>query len=64
MLMNNLLDRAETIMFSKNALVTMRNGCLYLLARVGDIRFTFISVTLKNNLASVSVYSLKSIYIR
>ena len=30
--------RGETIMFSKNALITLRNGILYLVVRVGDIR--------------------------
>ena len=33
-------SRAETIMFSRNALVTMRNGALYLLVRLGDMRAT------------------------
>ena len=27
------ISRGETIMFSKNALITMRNGALYLLVR-------------------------------
>jgi len=31
-------NRGETIIFSKNALITMRNGILYLVIRVGDIR--------------------------
>ncbi|XP_023321186.1 ATP-sensitive inward rectifier potassium channel 8 [Eurytemora carolleeae] len=31
-------NRGETILFSKNALITMRNGALYLLIRIGDIR--------------------------
>ena len=30
--------RAETLMFSKNALITLRNGSLYLLVRLSDIR--------------------------
>jgi len=30
--------RAETIMFSKNALITLRNGSLYLVCRIGDMR--------------------------
>ena len=30
--------RAETIMFSKNAVITMRDGRLCLLFRVGDMR--------------------------
>jgi len=30
--------RGDTILFSKNALISMRNGCLYLLVRVGDLR--------------------------
>ena len=33
-------SRAETIMFSKNALITMRNGSLYLLVRMADLRST------------------------
>ena len=31
-------SRAETIMFSKNALISMRNGSLYLLVRMADLR--------------------------
>jgi potassium inwardly-rectifying channel subfamily J len=31
-------NRAETIVFSKYATVTMRNGCLFLLCRVADLR--------------------------
>ena len=31
-------SRGETIMFSKNALVSMRNGGLHLLVRLGDLR--------------------------
>ena len=30
--------RAETLMFSKNALITLRNGSLFLLVRLADIR--------------------------
>ena len=30
--------RGETIMFSKNALISRRNGNLYLLVRLGDLR--------------------------
>ena len=30
--------RGKTILFSENALVTMRNGSFYLLCRVGDLR--------------------------
>lgn len=30
--------RGETIVFSKNALVTMRNGSLYLICQVSDLR--------------------------
>lgn len=30
--------RAETIVFSKNAVITLRNGALYLLCRVSDLR--------------------------
>jgi len=32
--------RAETILFSKNALVTLRNGSLYLICRIADLRQT------------------------
>jgi len=32
------MSRGETIMFSKNALITMRNGALYLLVRLADLR--------------------------
>jgi len=35
-------SRGETIMFSKNALISMRNGALYLLVRVGDLRPTHL----------------------
>ena len=31
-------NRAETILFSKNALISMRNGSFYLLCRIGDLR--------------------------
>jgi len=31
-------SRAETILFSKNALITLRNGCYYLVLRLGDLR--------------------------
>ena len=31
-------NRAETILFSTNALITMRNGSYYLLCRIGDMR--------------------------
>ena len=34
--------RGKTILFSKNALVTMRNGAFYLLCRVGDLRPTHL----------------------
>ena len=34
--------RAETIMFSKNALITLRNGALYLVVRLGDLRPTHL----------------------
>ena len=34
--------RAKTIIFSNNALVTMRNGAFYLLCRVGDLRPTHL----------------------
>ena len=30
--------RAETIMFSKNALITLRNGAFYLVVRLADLR--------------------------
>ena len=32
-------NRAETILFSSNALVTLRNGSYYLLCRIGDMRW-------------------------
>ena len=34
--------RAKTIIFSNNALVTMRNGAFYLLCRVGDLQPTHL----------------------
>lgn len=34
--------RGETILFSKNALISMRNGSLYLLVRIGDLRQTHL----------------------
>ena len=34
--------RAKTVLFSKNALVTMRNGAFYLLCRVADLRPTHL----------------------
>ena len=34
-------NRGETIIYSKNALITMRNGALYLLCRVTDLRKFF-----------------------
>ena len=34
-------NRAETILFSKNALISMRNGAFYLLCRIGDLRLGF-----------------------
>lgn len=36
------VNRGETILFSKNALITLRNGALYLVVRVGDIRPTHL----------------------
>ena len=30
--------RAETILFSKNALITVRNGSMYLVCRIADLR--------------------------
>ena len=30
--------RAETILFSKNALITLRNGSYYLVCRIADLR--------------------------
>jgi hypothetical protein len=30
--------RAETILFSKNALITLRNSSLFLVCRIGDLR--------------------------
>jgi len=35
-------NRAETILFSTNALVTLRNGSYYLLCRIGDMRPTHL----------------------
>jgi len=35
-------SRGETVMFSRNALITMRDGALYLLVRLGDIRQTHL----------------------
>jgi len=35
-------NRAETILFSKNALITLRNGSYYLLCRIGDLRPTHL----------------------
>ena len=32
-------NRAETILFSTNALITLRNGSYYLLCRIGDMRY-------------------------
>ena len=32
--------RGQTIIFSKNAVISMRNGCLYLMCRVSDLRKT------------------------
>ena len=32
-------NRAETILFSTNALITLRNGSYYLLCRIGDMRW-------------------------
>ena len=34
--------RAETIMFSKNALITLRNGAFYLVVRLADLRPTHL----------------------
>ena len=31
--------RAETILFSKNALISLRNGSYYLVCRIGDLRY-------------------------
>ena len=31
-------NRAETILFSTNALITLRNGSYYLSCRIGDMR--------------------------
>ena len=31
-------NRAETLLFSKNALISMRNGSFYLLCRIADLR--------------------------
>jgi len=35
-------NRAETILFSKNALISMRNGAFYLVCRIGDLRQTHL----------------------
>jgi len=35
-------SRGETVMFSKNALISMRDGVLYLLVRLGDLRQTHL----------------------
>ena len=32
-------NRAETILFSKNALITLRNGSYYLVCRIADLRY-------------------------
>jgi len=34
--------RAETILFSKNALISLRNGSFYLVCRIGDLRPTHL----------------------
>jgi len=34
--------RAETFIFSKNALISVRNGSLYLMVRIGDLRQTHL----------------------
>ena len=34
--------RAKTILFSNNALITMRNGAFYMLCRVADLRPTHL----------------------
>ena len=34
--------RGETILFSKNALISLRNGVLYLQVRLGDLRPTHL----------------------
>jgi len=36
------INRGETIVFSKNAVITLRNSALYLVVRVGDIRPTHL----------------------
>ena len=42
--------RAETILFSKNALITLRNGSFYLLCRVADLRlFITLIVLIRGN---------------
>ena len=42
--------RAETILFSKNALITLRNGSFYLLCRVADLRlFITLIVLIQGN---------------
>ena len=36
-------NRAETLLFSKNALISMRNGSFYLMCRIADLRYKYIS---------------------
>ena len=44
------IRRGDTLVFSKNALISMRNGALYLLIRVGDIRLVFsLEIFLKHD---------------
>ena len=41
--------RAETILFSKNALITLRNGNFYICCRIGDLRSPQFQAETKNN---------------
>jgi len=36
------INRGETIIFSKNAVITLRNGAFYLVVRIGDMRPTHL----------------------
>ena len=35
-------SRAATILFSKNALITLRNGSFYLVVRLADLRYEIL----------------------
>ena len=47
--------RGKTIVFSDNALVTMRNGAFYLLCRVGDLRPSHL---LESHISGTDYFSL------